>query len=76
MHKSATAPLALLYAALIIYASLYPFEGWRAVGLAPWSFLWAPLPRYWTGFDVFINLAGYAPFGFLLSLGLLRTPPR
>ncbi len=76
MHKSATAPLALLYAALIIYASLYPFEGWRAVGLAPWSFLWAPLPRYWTGFDVFINLAGYAPFGFLLSLGLLRTRPR
>ncbi|GAB4208226.1 MAG: VanZ family protein [Tibeticola sp.] len=76
MHKSATAPLALLYAALILYASLYPFEGWRAVGLAPWSFLWAPLPRYWTGFDIFVNLAGYAPFGFLLSLGLLRTQPR
>lgn len=75
MHKSAAAPLALLYAALIIYASLYPFEGWRAVGLAPWSFLWAPLPSYWTGFDVFINLAGYAPFGFLLSLGLLRARP-
>ena len=36
-HKSAALPLALLYAALIVYASLYPFTGWRDVGVAPWA---------------------------------------
>ena len=76
MHKTAAWPLALIYTALIVYASLYPFEGWRYVGIAPWSFLGAPLPRYWTGFDVAANLAGYAPLGFLLALSALRTNPR
>lgn len=70
MRKSATVPLALLYAALIVYASLYPFEGWRAVGIPPWSFFLTPLPRYWTAFDVLTNFAGYAPLGFLLGLAL------
>ncbi|MCL1960922.1 MAG: VanZ family protein, partial [Desulfovibrionaceae bacterium] len=74
MHKSAALPLALLYGALIVYASLFPFTGWRDQGIVPWAYLWAPLPRYWTRFDVAINLAGYAPFGFLLALAL--TWPR
>ncbi len=73
MHKTAAWPLALTYAALIVYASLYPFDGWRAVGIAPWTFLVAPLPRYWTGFDVAANLLGYGPLGFLLALSVLRT---
>ena len=76
MHKTAAWPLALTYAALIVYASLYPFEDWRAVGIAPWTFLAAPLPRYWTGFDVAANLLGYGPLGFLLALSALRTSPR
>ena len=76
MHKTAAWPLALIYAALIVYASLYPFEDWRFVGIAPWSFLGAPLPRYWTGFDVAANLAGYAPLGFLLALSALRSNAR
>ncbi|WP_137895636.1 VanZ family protein [Ramlibacter sp. 2FC] len=75
-HKSSAWPLALIYAALIVYASLYPFADWRDQGLAPWSFLWAPLPRYWTGFDLAANVVGYGPLGFLLALGLLRTRPR
>jgi len=74
-HKSAALPLALLYAALIVYASLYPFTGWRDVGVAPWAYLGAPLPRYWTGFDVGANLAGYLPLGFLLALALRRRHP-
>ncbi|MDW5440910.1 VanZ family protein [Polaromonas sp. SM01] len=53
---------------LIVYASLYPFADWRNQGISPLTFLTAPLPRYWTGFDVGINLAGYAPLGFLLAL--------
>ena len=73
MHKTAATPLALMYAALIVYASLYPFANWRDQGMQTWYFLLAPLPHYWTGFDVAINLAGYMPFGGLLALGELRS---
>lgn len=75
-HKSSAGPLALVYAALIVYASLYPFTGWRDQGIAPWAFLASPWPRYWTGFDLIANAAGYAPLGFLLALTLLRAQPR
>jgi VanZ family protein len=50
---------------LVVYASLYPFEGWRTVGLSPFAYLNAPWPRYVTVFDVVVNLAGYVPYGFL-----------
>ena len=74
MDKTTAWPLALVYAALIVFASLFPFEGWRAQGLAPWEFLAEPLPpHYWTGFDVAANVAGYAPLGFLLALGFTRS---
>lgn len=66
-------PLALATVCLIVYASLYPFADWRNQGISPLNFLMAPLPRYWTGFDVGINLAGYAPLGFLLALAALRS---
>ena len=72
-HKSAALPLTLAYAALIFYASLYPFSDWRDQGIAPWAFLTAPLPRWWTGFDVTSNVLGYAPLGFLAALAALRT---
>ncbi len=73
MHKSAAWPLALIYMGLVAYASLYPFVDWRDQGIAPWAFLIAAPPRYWTGFDVAINVAGYAPLGGLLALSALRT---
>jgi VanZ family protein len=73
MHKTAAWPLALIYAVLVVYASLYPFSDWRDAGLAPWDFLSAPMPRYWTGFDVAINVAGYIPLGSLLALSVLRA---
>ena len=72
-HKSAAFPLALAYAALIVYASLYPFADWRDQGIVPWAYLWAPWPKYWTGFDFAINVVGYVPFGFLCALAVLRT---
>ena len=28
-HRSTALPLALAFAALVVYASLYPFMGWR-----------------------------------------------
>lgn len=58
---------------LIVYASLYPFAEWRDQGISPLRFLTAPLPQYWTGFDVGANLLGYAPLGFLLTLAALRS---
>lgn len=73
LRKTTAWPLVCIYTVLIIYASLYPFEGWRIQGIAPWAFLTTPLPRYWTGFDVLSNVLGYAPFGFLLALALHRT---
>ena len=57
-RKTSAWPLAQAYAALILYASLYPFTGWRDQGIAPWAFLASPWPKYWTGFDVAANLVG------------------
>lgn len=73
MHKTSAWPLALIYAGLIVYASLYPFAEWRYQGILPWAYLSAPWPRYWTGFDVAANVLGYMPLGFLLALSALRT---
>ena len=73
MHKTSAWPLALVYAGLVVYASLYPFADWRDQGIFPWVFLSASFPKYWTGFDVTINVLGYVPLGFLLALTALRT---
>jgi len=73
MHKTAASPLALMYAALIVYASLYPFAEWRNQDILPWAFLAAPFPRYWTRFDVAINIMGYVPLGSMLALSALRS---
>ena len=74
MHKTSAWPLALTYTALIVFASLFPFDGWREQGIDPLVFLFARIPPpYWTGFDVVTNIVGYAPLGFLLVLGLLRS---
>lgn len=72
-QKTAAWPLALSYMALVAYASLYPFSDWRDQGLAPWAFLFAPWPHYWTGFDVGANIVGYVPAGFFLALAATRT---
>lgn len=63
--------LTLAYVCLIVYTSLTPFAGWRDPGIAPWSFLLAPRPRYITRFDLLVNFVAYLPFGFLCALALL-----
>lgn len=73
MHKTSAWPLALVYAGLVVYASLYPFADWQDRGVPPWDFLSAPWPQYWTGFDLLSNVLGYAPLGFLLALSALRS---
>ena len=72
MQKTSAWPLSQAYAALIVYASLYPFSGWRDQGIAPWEFLFSPLPKYWTWFDIAANAVGYLPLGFLLALSFVR----
>jgi VanZ family protein len=72
-HRSSATLFAWLFALLIGYASLYPFEGWRDQGINPFYFLNAPWPRYWSRFDIVANFVGYMPLGFLTTLALLRT---
>jgi VanZ family protein len=72
MHKTSAWPLSGAYAVLVVYASLYPFSGWRNQEIPPWEFLFAGWPRYWTGFDLAANVVGYVPLGFLLALSFLR----
>lgn len=72
-RKTTAWPLALFYITLVVYASLYPFDNWRNPGVLPWAYFTQPLPKYWTWFDVLINIAGYAPLGFLGVLTALRT---
>ncbi|HEY2336168.1 MAG TPA: VanZ family protein [Burkholderiales bacterium] len=67
--------LLAVYALLIVYASLYPLEGWRDPGISPLAFLGAALPRRIIGFDVVINVLGYMPVG-ILGYAVLRPQRR
>ena len=60
----------LAYLLLIVYASWFPFTGWRDSGISPLAFLNLVKQRYWTGFDAGVNIAGYIPFGMLLVLSM------
>ncbi len=71
-HRSSAVPLAWLYATLIVYASLYPFVGWRVPGAAPFDYLLLGWPRWWTSFDLISNLFGYLPLGFLMFVAGIR----
>ena len=75
MHsqRSSAPVLAVLFALVIGYASLYPFSDWRDQGLMPWGFVTAPWPRFIDRFDVWMNWAGYLPLGFLVALGTMRS---
>jgi VanZ family protein len=59
-----------VYVLLVVYATLYPFTGWRSVGLSPLAYLTGPWPRYITAFDIAVNLAGYVPLGLLAIVAL------
>ena len=73
-HRSSATWLALVYAALVLYASLYPFEGWRwppGQSLATLASL--PSALHQSIFDVVSNLLGYLPLGGLLAVAALRS---
>jgi VanZ family protein len=59
---------AVLYGAMIVYASLEPFSAWMAPVPGTAFFLFAPFPPRFTRFDVAINVIAYTPFGLAVSL--------
>ncbi len=70
-RPSAVARLSFgVYAALIVYASLAPWAGWRDLGIGLFSWLDAPWPAHVTRFDFAVNVLGYFPFGALAVLAL------
>jgi VanZ family protein len=75
-HRSSAVPLAWLYVGLIVYASLYPFTPWRVPGVSPLAFMTLPWPRWWTWFDLVINVLGYIPMGALLFGAFVRSGVR
>jgi len=60
------------YLLLIIYASLYPLADWHDSGGDSLAFLGAAWPRYYTSFDLAINIIAYLPFGFFCTTALRR----
>lgn len=76
-HSPLVSYLAVGYTLLVAYASLYPFRTWRSPTDGALSFLLAPWPRYYTFFDLLVNVVAYVPLGFLFALAAMsRLAPR
>ncbi|HEX4857485.1 MAG TPA: VanZ family protein [Usitatibacteraceae bacterium] len=58
------------YVLAIVYASLNPFSGWRL----PEAFLLFTWPKYWSLFDIVLNVLAYIPLGTMLATVMLRVP--
>ena len=73
-RSSSATPLSLAYAALVLYASLYPFGPWRwPPGMDGAHLLALPWPPWTILFDLWSNLLGYLPLGALLVLAARRS---
>jgi len=62
--------LFVAYLLLVVYASLHPFFGWRDRGLPVFAWVTASFNRPVPAFDVFVNVLGYMPLGFLAVLAV------
>ncbi|MCA0242779.1 MAG: VanZ family protein [Proteobacteria bacterium] len=72
-HRSSAVPLALAFTALVLYASLYPFAGWRwPAGHRLPELLLLPWPPWKTPLDDAFNFFGYLPLGLLICIAVLR----
>jgi VanZ family protein len=63
--------LAIGYTLLVAYATVYPFREWRSPADGMFAFVSMPWPRYYTFFDLLVNVLAYIPLGFLLVLAAL-----
>lgn len=71
--------LAGLCALLIIHLSLYPYSGWRDIGIGPFEFLsgeWVPVHQRLLWVDIGFNVLAYVPLGFLATVGILHFTGR
>ena len=74
--SSSAWPLAWIWVALTVYASLHPFSGWQlplqwdATSLL--GLLHLPVPRRALPFDVVANFLAYIPLGLLVGVAFLR----
>jgi VanZ family protein len=76
-HRSTAVPLAAAVAVLVVYASLYPFSGWRwPPGVDGWGVLRLPWPPWLGQFDAASNFFGYVPLGALVAGAALRVGRR
>jgi len=72
--RSSATLLALAYAALVVYASLYPFVDWRwPPGQTLLQLLALPRSAYHDSFDLQSNLLGYLPLGLLITIACRRS---
>lgn len=73
-QRSSATGLALVFTALIVYASLYPFKGWHWPAGAAWLEMASlPMPKWRIVFDMWSNFLGYLPLGFLLYVAGVRS---
>lgn len=73
-HRSSAVWLALAWSALVLYASLFPFTGWRwPPGQEALALLRLAWPRWRDEFDTWANIAGYLPLGALVFIAARRS---
>lgn len=76
-HRSTAWPLVLAFIALVVYASLYPFTGWRwPAAQSGLALLQLPWPPWRDRFDEAANLIGYVPLGALWFVAVVRSGGR
>ncbi|MBC8008072.1 MAG: VanZ family protein [Prolixibacteraceae bacterium] len=68
--------LTLAYLLLVVYASLYPFAGWRVPNDEAARFLFAGWPSYIIASDVVVNILAYVPLGLMMTLLCMGRVPR
>lgn len=68
--------LTVAYLLLMVYASLYPFVGWRVPNDDATRFLFSGWPSYIVASDVVLNVLAYVPLGLLLTLLWMGRVPR
>jgi VanZ family protein len=71
-QHSASVPATLAWVALVVYASAFPFSGWRwPAGASFVSLLVLPWPKWHDRFDLVANLLGYMPLGSLVAMAIV-----
>ena len=56
----------VIYAVLVVYASLFPLNGWRLPGQDILAWFTLKLPHRFSRSDFLVNIIAYVPFGFLV----------